>query len=53
MITTQDIVRVLIRVLVLVENMAMPLFLLWLLNPPFFHLFTKPYGIQQMLKLGS
>ena len=53
LITTQDVVRVLIHMLLLVGRMTKPLFLRWLLNPPFWQVFTKSHGIHQTFKWGS
>ena len=53
LITTQDFVRVFIHLLLLVGGMTKPLFLRWLLNPPFWHVFIRPHGIHQMMKCGS
>ena len=50
LITTQDIVMLLILVLLLLGNIFKPLFYCWLLNPPFWHVFIRPRGILQMLK---
>ena len=44
------LLEVLVHVLVLVGNMTKPLFHHWWLNPPFWHVFVRPYGIHQMLK---
>ena len=53
LITTQDVVKVLILVLLLLGNMSKPLSHRWLLSPFFWHVFIKPCGILQTLKWGS
>ena len=50
LITTQVVIRVLVHVLVLVENMTKPFFIRLLLNAPFWHVSIRPRGIHQMLK---
>ena len=53
LITTQDIVMVLILVFLQLENMSKSLFHRWLLNPHSWHVFIRPRGILQTLKWGS
>ena len=50
LITTQDVVKTLILVLLLLGNMFKPLFHSWLLNPHSWNVFLKPHGIHQTLK---
>ena len=53
LITTQDIVRVMILVLLLLEIVSKPLFHYWLLNPLSWHVYIRPRGILQTLKWGT
>ena len=50
LITIQDVVRVLILVLLLLEIMSNPLFHHWLWNHLSWNVLIRPRGILQMLK---
>ena len=52
LITTKDVVKMLILVLILVGNMSKHLFHRWLLNLPLWIVCVKPCGIHQTLKWG-
>ena len=53
LITTQVVVGVLLLALLYVVNMTKLFFYHWLLNLPFWHVFIRLHGIQQILKWES